>query len=86
MFLKDIMTKNQKNKKLEKMPIWAKPWNLAIFQMNFLNYFFISMHREYQSEKLPIIDSQKSPKTSRKLQKMRQLQASKVDQMFCNTR
>ena len=33
-----------------------------------------------------MIDSQKSPKTPRKLQKMRQLQASKVDQMFCNTR
>ena len=54
--------------------------------MNFLNYFFIAVHKEYQSEKSPIIDSQKSPKTSRKLQKMRQLQASKVDQMFSNTR
>ena len=47
---------------------------------------FIFKAEEYQSEKSPIVDSQKSPKTSRKLQKMRQLQASKVDQMFCNTR
>ena len=43
------------------------------------------MTKEYQSEKSPIIDSQKSKKTRRKLLKMIHIKASKVDQMFCNT-
>ena len=43
------------------------------------------MAQEYQSEKSPIIDSQKSKKTRRKLLKMSHIKASKVDQMFCNT-
>ena len=43
------------------------------------------MPKEYQSEKSPIIDSQKSKKTRRKLLKMSHIKASKVDQMFCNT-
>ena len=42
------------------------------------------MAKEYQSEKSPIFDSQKSKKTRRKLLKMSK--AYKVDQMFCNTR
>ena len=35
---------------------------------------------------LPIFDSQKSPKTLRKLHIMSQLYAAKVCQLFCNTR
>ena len=44
------------------------------------------MAKEYQSEKSPIFDSQKSKKTRRKLLKMSHLKAHKVYQMFCNTR
>ena len=44
------------------------------------------MPKEYQSEKSPIFDSQKSPKTLRKLHIMSQLYAAKVCQLFCNTR
>ena len=44
------------------------------------------MAKEYQSEKSPIFDSQKSKKTRRKLLKMSHIKAYKVDQMFCNTR
>ena len=44
------------------------------------------MPKEYQSEKSPIFDSQKSPKTLRKLHLMSQLYAAKVCQLFCNTR
>ena len=44
------------------------------------------MSKEYQSEKSPIFDSHKSPKTQRKLHIMFQLYASEVYQMFCNTR
>ena len=44
------------------------------------------MSKEYQSEKSPIFDSQKSPKAQRKLHIMSQLYASEVYQMFCNTR
>ena len=44
------------------------------------------MPKEYQSEKSPIFDSQKSLKTQRKLHIMSQLYASKVCQTFCNTR
>ena len=44
------------------------------------------MAKEYQSEKSPILDSQKSPKTLRKLRIMSQLYAAKVCQWFCNTR
>ena len=54
--------------------------------MNFLNFFFIAVHKEYQSEKSPIIDSQKSKKTRRKLLKMSHMKTYKVDQMFCNNR
>ena len=43
------------------------------------------MAKEYQSEKSPIFDSQKSKKTRRKLLKMSHLKAYKVYQMFCNT-
>ena len=43
------------------------------------------MPQEYQSEKSPIIDSQKSKKTRRKLLKISHMKASEVDQMFCNT-
>ena len=43
------------------------------------------MPKEYQSEKSPIIDSQKSKKTRRILLKMSHIKAFKVDQMFCNT-
>ena len=39
---------------------------------------FIFKAKEYQSEKSPIFDSQKSTKTTRKLHKMSQLYASKV--------
>ena len=44
------------------------------------------MPTEYQSEKSPIFDSHKSLETQRKLHIMSQLYASKVYQMFCNTR
>ena len=44
------------------------------------------MAKEYQSEKSPIFDSQKSKKTRRKLLKISHIKAYKVDQMFCNTR
>ena len=44
------------------------------------------MAKEYQSEKSPIFDSQKSKKTKRKHLKMSHIKAYKVDQMFCNTR
>ena len=44
------------------------------------------MAKEYQSEKSPIFDSQKSKKTRRKLLKMSHIKASNVYQMFCNTR
>ena len=44
------------------------------------------MAKEYQSEKSPIFDSQKSKKTRRKLLKMSHIKAYKVDQMICNTR
>ena len=44
------------------------------------------MAKEYQSEKSPIFDSQKSKKTRRKLLKMSHIKAYKLDQMFCNTR
>ena len=44
------------------------------------------MAKEYQSEKSPIFDSQKSKKTGRKLLKMSHIKVYKVDQMFCNTR
>ena len=44
------------------------------------------MAKEYQSEKSPIFDSQKSKKTRRKLLKMSHIKAYKVDQTFCNTR
>ena len=47
---------------------------------------FIFKAKEYQSEKSPIFDSQKSPKTQRKLHIMSQLYAAKVCQLFCNTR
>ena len=47
---------------------------------------FIFKAKEYQSEKSPIFDSQKSPKTQWKLHIVSQLYASKVYQMFCNTR
>ena len=43
------------------------------------------MAKEYQSEKSPIFDSQKSTKTIRKLLKMNHIKVYKVDQMFCNT-
>ena len=46
---------------------------------------FIPMAKDYQSEKSPIIGSQKSKKTTRKLLKMGHIQAYKVDQTFCNT-
>ena len=42
--------------------------------------------KEYQSEKSPMFDSQKSTKTTRKLHIMSQLYAAKVCQLFCNTR
>ena len=44
------------------------------------------MAKEYQSEKSPIFDNQKSKKTRRKLLKMSHIETYKVDQMFCNTR
>ena len=44
------------------------------------------MAKEYQSEKSPIFDSQKSKKTRRKLLKMSHIKAYIVDQTFCNTR
>ena len=47
---------------------------------------FIFKAKEYQSEKSPIFDSQKSTKTTRKLHIMSQLYAAKVCQLFCNTR
>ena len=47
---------------------------------------FIFKAKEYQSEKSPIIDSQKSTKTTRKLHIMSPLYAAKVCQLFCNTR
>ena len=46
---------------------------------------FIFKAKEYQSEKSPIFDSQKSTKTTRKLHIMSQLYAVKVCQLFCNT-
>merc|ERR1711884_241580 len=56
------------------------------FRVKFFNFFFIHMPKEYQSEKSPIFDSHKSPKTQRKLHIMSQLYASEVYKMFCNTR
>ena len=47
---------------------------------------FIFKAKEYQSEKSPMFDSQKSTKTTRKLHIMSQLYAAKVCQLFCNTR
>jgi hypothetical protein len=47
---------------------------------------FIFKAKEYQSEKSPIFNSQKSTKTTRKLHIMSQLYAAKVCQLFCNTR
>ena len=47
---------------------------------------FIFKAKEYQSEKSPIFDSQKSTKTTRKLHIMSQLYAAKVCQLFSNTR
>ena len=47
---------------------------------------YIFKAKEYQSEKSPIFDSQKSTKTTRKLHRMSQLYAAKVCQLFCNTR
>ena len=44
------------------------------------------MPKEYQNEKSPTIESQKSKKTRRKLLKMSHIKAFKVDQVFCNTR
>ena len=86
MILKEVMTKNQKIKKSEDMPISANPEIQPFFRVKFFNFFFIPMPKEYQSEKSPIFDSQKSPKTLRKLHIMSQLYAAKVCQLFCNTR
>ena len=53
--------------------------------LSFQQIKLISMPKEYQSEKSPIFDSQKSTKTTRKLLKMSHIKAYKVDQTFCNT-
>ena len=54
MNLKEVVTKNQKNKKSEKCQFaWANPEMLSFF-----NFFL----QEYQSEKSPIFDSQGSTK------------------------
>ena len=39
MNLKEVVTKNQKNKKSEKMPIWANPEMLSFFRVTFFNFF-----------------------------------------------
>ena len=44
------------------------------------------MAQEYQNEKSPIFDSQKSKKTRKKLLKLSHIKAYKVDQVFRNTR
>ena len=78
MILKEGMAKNQKIKKSENLPIWANPEIQPFFRVKFLNFFFIHLPKEYQSEKSPIFDSQKSSKTQRKLHIMSQLYAFKV--------
>ena len=67
-------------------PILANPEIQHFFRIIFSKNMFIFKAKEYQSEKLPIFDSQKSTKTTRKLHIMTLLYAAKVCQLFCNTR
>ena len=67
-------------------PILANPEIQHFSRIKFSKNMFIFKAKEYQSEKSPIFDSQKSTKTTRKLHIMSQLYAAKVCQLFCNTR
>ena len=67
-------------------PILANPEIQHFSRIIFSKNMFIFKAKEYQSEKSPIFDSQKSTKTTRKLHIMSQLYAAKVCQLFCNTR
>ena len=67
-------------------PILVNPEIQHFSRIIFSKNMFIFKAKEYQSEKSPIFDSQKSTKTTRKLHIMSQLYAAKVCQLFCNTR
>ena len=81
----DAKVGNPQNSTRKNEPIWANPEILHFSWLYFQQKIFISMAKEYQSEKSPIFYSQKSKKTRRKLLKMSHIKAYKVDQMFCNT-
>ena len=51
---------DQKSEKQEirKYANLSQPWNLAFFQCEIFQLFFIRIPKEYQSEKSPIFDSQ----------------------------
>ena len=70
MNLKEVVTKNQKNKKSEKCQFEPTLRMLSFFRVTFFNFFCIPMPKEYQSEKSPIFDSQGSTRTTRKLLKI----------------
>ena len=67
----DAKVGNPQNSTSKKWANLSQPWYLAFFQDYIFNKKkFIPMAKDYQSEKSPIIGSQKSTKTTRKLLKM----------------
>ena len=67
---------------------WAnlsQPWNLAFSEDEILKLFFNHMSQKYQNEKSPILYGLKKPKTSEKVQKMRDLEGPTSFRPFENT-
>ena len=66
----DAKVGHPQNSTSKKWANLSQPWYLAFFQDYIFNKKkFIPMAKDYQSEKSPIIGSQKSTKTTRKLLK-----------------
>ena len=65
----DAKVGNPQNSTSKKWSNLSQPWYLAFFQ-DYIKKKIIPKAKDYQSEKSPIIGSQKSTKTSRKLLKM----------------
>ena len=68
---------------------WAnlsQPWNLTFFEdESFQLFFFNFIPQKYQNEKSPILNDQKKPKTSGKVQKIRVLEGLSSFRPFENT-
>ena len=73
------------DKNPENMSIWANPEILLFDEDEIFEFFFNHMSQKYQNEKSPILNGQKKPKTSGKVQKIRVLEGLSSFRPFENT-